>query len=333
MISLQEVNEKYRDVLAEIGNIGAGNATTAVADMLGLRIDMSVPQVQFLPVEEIGTSIGAEDEVIVGIMLGVGSDIDGSMMFLMDMESAHHIVNRLMMRPDDYMEDFDEMRKELLEQLKLLVDFDSADFYLASVEDEKKLDRPVMYNCDSNLSEEYEELDYSRGIMLSGKSLIYRETDIISDESRVEMEYYKKVYKPNNWHYSLQVVIAKDHHFLGTITFYRTIGKENFKYDDIFVLDMLKDHLAYRMEKHQRRAGEEGEKLTVTQAVEQYGLTRREDTILRNLMQGKENPVICEELTISTNTLKKHILNIYRKLGIRNRVQLFKMIREHDEAG
>ena len=40
------------------------------------------------------------------------------------------------------MEDFDEMRKELLEQLKLLVDFDSADFYLASVEDEKKLDRP-----------------------------------------------------------------------------------------------------------------------------------------------------------------------------------------------
>lgn len=62
------------------------------------------------------------------------------------------------------MEDFDEMRKELLEQLKLLVDFDSADFYLASVEDEKKLDRPVMYNCDSNLSEEYEELDYSRGI-------------------------------------------------------------------------------------------------------------------------------------------------------------------------
>ena len=72
------------------------------------------------------------------------------------------------------LEDFDEMRKELLEQLKLLVDFDSADFYLASAGDEKKLDRPVMYNCDSNLSELYEQLDYSRGIMLSGKSLIYR---------------------------------------------------------------------------------------------------------------------------------------------------------------
>ena len=190
-----------------------------------------------------------------------------------------------------------------------------------------------MYNCDSNLSEEYEELDYSRGIMLSGKSLIYRETDIISDESRVEMEYYKKVYKPNNWHYSLQVVIAKIIISSVQLRFIVPLERKILNTMTFFVLDMLKDHLAYRMEKHQRRAGEEGEKLTVTQAVEQYGLTRREDTILRNLMQGKENPVICEELTISTNTLKKHILNIYRKLGIRNRVQLFKMIREHDEAG
>lgn len=109
MLSLQEVNEMYMDVLREIGNIGAGNATTAIADMLGLRIDMHVPEVQFMPVEEIGSSLGSEDDVIVGIMLGVETDVNGSMMFLMDMPSAHHIVNRLMMRPDDYMEDFNEM--------------------------------------------------------------------------------------------------------------------------------------------------------------------------------------------------------------------------------
>ena len=53
MLTLNEVNEKYFDVLKEIGNIGAGNATTAIANMLGLRIDMSVPEVAFLPVEEL----------------------------------------------------------------------------------------------------------------------------------------------------------------------------------------------------------------------------------------------------------------------------------------
>jgi len=35
-------------------------------------------------------------------------------------------------------------------------------------------------------------------------------------------------------------------------------------------------------------------------------------------------------LSISVNTLKKHILNIYRKLGIRNRVQMFKLIKEKE---
>ena len=109
MLTLDEVNEKYFDVLKEIGNIGAGNATTAIANMLGLRIDMSVPEVAFLPVEDLGSAIGSEYEIIVGILLGVEEDIDGSMMFLMDMPSAHHIVNKLMMRDDSYNEPFDEM--------------------------------------------------------------------------------------------------------------------------------------------------------------------------------------------------------------------------------
>ena len=33
--SLEELNEMYKDVLREIGNIGAGNATTALASLLG----------------------------------------------------------------------------------------------------------------------------------------------------------------------------------------------------------------------------------------------------------------------------------------------------------
>ena len=229
------------------------------------------------------------------------------------------------------MESLDEMRSELLEQLKLLMDFDSADFYLASLHEDGKLDSAVTLNCEGNLADAYEEQDRNRGILSSGKSLIYRETDIVSDDVRVETDYYKNIYKPNNWHYSLQMILAKDKRFLGVATFYRTIGKENFKYDDIFILDILKDHLAYRLEKYFKNGGEEKDKLTVTEAVKQYSLTRREDTILRKLMQGEENPVICEELSISGNTLKKHILNIYRKLGIRNRVQLFKMIREHED--
>ena len=227
-------------------------------------------------------------------------------------------------------ENFDDMRYEILDQLKMVLDYDSADFYMASREEGKLLCDPVTYNCDMDLSEMYEDLDYSRGIVASGKMLIYRETDIISDEARVQTDYYQKVYKPNNWHYALQMVIARNKKFLGAITFYRTIGKENFLYDDIFVLDMLKDHLAYRLEQFYKSEEAGMDKITVTEAVVKYDLTKREHMILKQLMSGKDHAQICEELVISSNTLKKHILNIYRKMGIKNRVQLFKMVKEFE---
>lgn len=228
------------------------------------------------------------------------------------------------------MNNIDDMRTQFLEQMKMLVDYDSADFLLASPDGENKLVSPILYNCEEDMSIAYDEIDYSRGILYSGKTLIYRETDIIDDEKRVETDYYKKVYKTNNWHYSLQMVMARKKEFVGVITFYRTIGKDDFAYDDIFILDLLKDHLAYRLYQQKKSGDLVSEKLTVSAATGKFGLTRREETILRLLMEGRDNTTISELLVISENTLKKHILNIYRKLGIKNRVGLFKMIKEKE---
>lgn len=228
------------------------------------------------------------------------------------------------------MEDLNVMRKNFLEQMSLVIDFDSADFYLAGDGEEGGLIAPVTYNCDDERAMKYDETEYGRDIMCGGKSLVYRETDIIPDDMRKSSEYYKKIYVVNNWHYSLHMVICMNKKFLGLITFYRTIGKDDFQYDDIFLLDMLKDHMAYRLCKLADRQTDAGGKLTVSAAVEQYRLTKREETILRLLLAGMDNEKICTQLVISVNTLKKHVLNIYRKLGIRNRVQMFKMIRERE---
>ena len=224
-------------------------------------------------------------------------------------------------------EDLTAMRTALLEPLKMIMDFDSADFYLASPDGGSELVSQVTYNCDEDGSSKYSELDYSRGIMYSGKSMVYRETDIISDEKRIETEYYKKVYRPNNWHYSLQIILGYNKEFLGVITLYRTIGKDNFAYDDVFVMDMMKDHLAYRLYQDKYRNDSQAHKLSVAEMAEKYDLTKRESTVLGALVTGDDNQKVCDNLSISINTLKKHILNIYRKTGVKNRVQLFKLVK------
>lgn len=116
-MNLENVSDMYCDVLKEIGNIGAGNATTAIASMLGVKVDMKVPSVKFMDVSEMGGALGDEEAMVVGIFLEVELDINGSMMFIMDMDSAHFLVNSLMMRDQSYMEDFDEMDLSAIKEI------------------------------------------------------------------------------------------------------------------------------------------------------------------------------------------------------------------------
>ncbi|MCR4761940.1 MAG: chemotaxis protein CheC [Lachnospiraceae bacterium] len=97
-LSMEQLSSQYYDILKELGNIGAGNATTALAQMLGGKLDMSVPQVRLLEFKEVGDLMGGADQIMAGIYLGVEGDITGSMMFLLGMDSARHLVGKLMMQ-------------------------------------------------------------------------------------------------------------------------------------------------------------------------------------------------------------------------------------------
>ena len=93
---LNNVSQQYFDILKELGNIGAGNATTALAQMLGCKVDMKVPQVKLLDFQEVGAVMGGEEQIMAGIYLLVEGDITGSIMFLLNEQSAHELVGKLM---------------------------------------------------------------------------------------------------------------------------------------------------------------------------------------------------------------------------------------------
>ena len=117
-MSLETVNSMYFDVLKEIGNIGAGNATTALAQMLGTKVDMSVPKVSLLEFKDVGGVVGGEELIMVGILLGVEGDITGSIMFLIEKEGAKHLTNKLMMGMGGSEDDeFNEMELSALREV------------------------------------------------------------------------------------------------------------------------------------------------------------------------------------------------------------------------
>ncbi len=118
-ITVEDMSAQYMDVLQEIGNIGAGNATTALAELLQSKVDMSVPQVKLINFSEIGDLIGGEEQVMAGMYLAIQKDITGSILFLVKEDVALHLVKKLM---GDYAQDIHgEMEQSALKEISNII--------------------------------------------------------------------------------------------------------------------------------------------------------------------------------------------------------------------
>ncbi len=95
-LTLEQMSTTYYDVLKEIGNIGAGNATTALASLLQSKVDMNVPQVMMLDFKDVGALLGGEEQEMAAAYLGVEGDITGSILFLIKKETAMMIAQKLL---------------------------------------------------------------------------------------------------------------------------------------------------------------------------------------------------------------------------------------------
>ncbi len=119
-LDLNNVDDMYYDVLREIGNIGAGNAATALATMLNTKVDMTVPKVALVEFSEMGETMGGEEQIMAGIYLSISGDITGSIMFLLEEKSAHELVAKLMgMSSSDFVEGqpFNEIEQSALNEI------------------------------------------------------------------------------------------------------------------------------------------------------------------------------------------------------------------------
>ncbi|MEN6348063.1 MAG: chemotaxis protein CheC [Syntrophomonas sp.] len=83
------------DALKEIGNIGSGNAATALAQMLGSKIDMSVPKVNILSFDAVPELIGGADLHVVGIYLNATGSAPANILFILPIEKACYLVDML----------------------------------------------------------------------------------------------------------------------------------------------------------------------------------------------------------------------------------------------
>ncbi|MBE5949126.1 MAG: CheY-P-specific phosphatase CheC [Lachnospiraceae bacterium] len=121
-MKLENINEMQFDVLKEIGNIGAGNATTALAKLINSKLDMKVPKVQMVGFQDLATVMGSEEHIMVAVLVTLSDDVEGMMMFLMDVKSAKYLISQMlksmgMEMPIDENAEFSEMELSVVSEL------------------------------------------------------------------------------------------------------------------------------------------------------------------------------------------------------------------------
>jgi len=114
---IDDLNNIQLDVLREIGNIGAGNAVTALAKLLNRKVDMEVPRVKILEFQEVSEMLGGAELPVVGILLKITGDLTGKIMFILQQKAAAMLVNMLMNRPLDTEPEFNDMDISALKEI------------------------------------------------------------------------------------------------------------------------------------------------------------------------------------------------------------------------
>lgn len=117
MGAYDNLSDVQLDVMREIGNIGAGNACTALSGLIGTPIDMSVPRVQLLGVDSTGEYLGGKDAEVLGIRIDVKADLTGMMYHIVNKRFAERIINTFYAKKLDTIGSIDEMDMSVISEM------------------------------------------------------------------------------------------------------------------------------------------------------------------------------------------------------------------------
>lgn len=87
--------ELQLDALRELANIASGNAATALSQMLGREVGLSVPRVLALPLADVVEACGSPDESITSVVIPLEGDVDGLVLLLISTEGANALCRLL----------------------------------------------------------------------------------------------------------------------------------------------------------------------------------------------------------------------------------------------
>jgi chemotaxis protein CheC len=119
-IKLEALNSTQLDFFKELENIGVGNATTALATMLGRRVEMKIPRAQFCEFGSICDVVDGPGTLVAATLISLSGEIEGYILLVIPADQAHHLAQLILGQDPDIDMDpskwFDEMERSAISE-------------------------------------------------------------------------------------------------------------------------------------------------------------------------------------------------------------------------
>lgn len=110
-----------KDALKEIGNICSSNAATALSQLLNRRVNIIVPQILFLPLEEVPSAIGGAEKLVVGLALRVLGDLPSTILFIFNQKDALTLTSIMTGKPISSGSTIAEVERSALKEIGMIL--------------------------------------------------------------------------------------------------------------------------------------------------------------------------------------------------------------------
>jgi chemotaxis protein CheC len=99
MNDIKTLKDVQLDALREVANIGAGHAATALSQMTGSTIMISVPTINIASLEDVPTQITEPEEPIAAVLMHMLGDLTGRTLLVFPRPTAIRLAELMLRRP------------------------------------------------------------------------------------------------------------------------------------------------------------------------------------------------------------------------------------------
>lgn len=96
--SYEDLSGLEIDTLKEIGSIGTGNAATALSQMIGKEVRITLPEVRIMGYNEAIEWIGGPEAITAGVLSQLGGEINGIMLSVQQMDFINLVLANVLGR-------------------------------------------------------------------------------------------------------------------------------------------------------------------------------------------------------------------------------------------